>query len=1126
MPLVLLLGHFACPGVITKTECSESIPVRTRALVPPVPEKGPCPAFTTRGLTLPWDLEQLGENKVRTCASSSCACTCLHIKISTSTCWVARYRMSTSWPLWSVALLLTTMTVCLCIRETTCGLGRSIRWLLIFLYTGHSDQAPFPLPCTLVSRAHPSWTYLSGQRRPPLIEHAPIECCLGPKSQGCCARYVARYRLLSVLLWLLCMPGTLAAAADARVGPDEHRIGPEAQLLEKPLYTGAKPGVHCHTTPPTIRNSPQHRKRALSRAIKRAEQNEDRSTWYRGRRVHLNTLRAPRQGPPAAPRYISQATGRQTGRLRLMTWNCGGLHGTKYRELLHWLQAEHHAGRTLDVCCLQETSWRQDQEFVTEPCEAGGLTWYAVHSSGKDTAGLLILVRTGLVRSDLIRTNVLAAGRALHLRLLLEVPVDLMCCYQYAWNPQKSTLVTSNKTEALLRQRRGLWRTLDKWVAGVPRRNSCILVGDFNTPARPEPSLVGNGVASLQAAHQQDQSEFQELIKTHRLCLLNTWSRGGAAARTFIPPRSQDGEYGTQIDFIAVRGALNDAEACKARPVNADIVPTSGARHRPLIASVPAPHRPHHAKGQAPSASLRIVKRVMTDPAQVERLQQTILPALEQMQIQDEIDTHLMRGWTRVAKCNTETPYEGADQPLTQQVQHMWLLRSRLRQHNQAMVQWTNRGHAAGRTFKAWHLIIQLQRCTRELKQSCRHRKTLKVSEAVQSSDIHAAAKRFAPKAPRRRLQLRGADGSLQTHEAEFRQITEYFKNLYDGPDCSPPTLTAPPCFTLAEVQQAIHRLQPYKAMPQSSAPAALWKHFAAQTAVILTKQFEMYLYAGVCTLPEHWSISDLVLLPKVGKLLKTPAHLRPIALLTLPAKALAAVIAQRLNWHAAWYLQDTPQYAYVQHRTLAQALERVLSHCSRVRARLQAQKVDVHGRRQGLAASSISGGCMLSLDVSKAYDHVDRGDLRLALLAAQVPESLVQLILLIHFHAALRVRHGGHEKVICTKRGLRQGCSLAPALWAIYSGWLLRRMDLPGTLNVAQANTTYADDMHYQWDIHNGVDLEAAYGAMKHILLSLQRAGLSVSEDKTVIILGIKGSLAQRALPAGPYCFNLKRLL
>ena len=155
----------------------------------------------------------------------------------------------------------------------------------------------------------------------------------------------------------------------------------------------------------------------------------------------------------------------------------------------------------------------------------------------------------------------------------------------------------------------------------------------------------------------------------------------------------------------------------------------------------------------------------------------------------------------------------------------------------------------------------------------------------------------------------------------------------------------------------------------------------------------------------------------------------------------------------------------------------------------------------------------MLSLDVSKAYDHVDRGDLRLALLEAQVPESLVQLILLIHFHAALRVRHGGHEKVICTKRGLRQGCSLAPALWAIYSGWLLRRMDLPGTLNVAQANTTYADDMHYQWDIHNGVDLEAAYGAMKHILLSLQRAGLSVSEDKTVIILGIKGSLAQRAL-------------
>ena len=671
----------------------------------------------------------------------------------------------------------------------------------------------------------------------------------------------------------------------------------------------------------------------------------------------MNTLRSPQKGRTVNSTQPSTARAHQPTRLRLMTWNCGGLHGDKYQELLHWLQAEHHAGRTIDICCLQETCWRQDHEFVTDPCEVGGLTWYAVQSSGKDTAGLLCLVRTGLVSSENIRTNVLAAGRAMHLRLLVEVPLDLLCLYQYAWNPQKGTLEGSNKTEALLKQRRGLWRAVDKWVAGLSQRNSCILLGDFNTPIRPETSLAGNGVATLQAAHQQDQGEFQELIKTHHLCLLNTWSGGGAAARTFIPPRSQDRGHGTQIDFIAVKGALNDAEARRARPVNADIVPTSGARHRPVIATVPMPHRPHQAKGTNTSVALRTVKKVTGDLEQVERLQQHILPALEQLTIQDEVDTHLLKGWGKVVRGTRTTPAEGINEPLTQSVQHMWSLRTRLRQHNQVIAQWTHRGHEAGRTFKAWLLIIQLQRCTRSLKQSCRHRKTLKVSEAVRSPDIHAAAKRFAPKAPRRRLQLRGPDGSLQTHETEFRQITEYFRALYDGPACPPPVLSASPNFTLAEVQQAIRRHQPYKAMPKSSAPAALWKHFATQAAVILTKQFEHHLVNGACVLPQHWCISDLVLLPKVGKLMTTPAHLRPIALLTLPAKVLAAAIAQRLHQHVAWYLQDIPQYAYVKNRTRSQALERVIGHCSLVRARLQAQHVDVHGRRQRLTASSIKGG-------------------------------------------------------------------------------------------------------------------------------------------------------------------------
>ena len=64
----------------------------------------------------------------------------------------------------------------------------------------------------------------------------------------------------------------------------------------------------------------------------------------------------------------------------------------------------------------------------------------------------------------------------------------------------------------------------------------------------------------------------------------------------------------------------------------------------------------------------------------------------------------------------------------------------------------------------------------------------------VQADNMFQAAKRFAPKTPKRRLQLRAADGSLQTHEEEFRQIVQHFTRLYAGPEASPPILSEALC--------------------------------------------------------------------------------------------------------------------------------------------------------------------------------------------------------------------------------------------------------------------------------------------------------------------------------------------
>ena len=80
--------------------------------------------------------------------------------------------------------------------------------------------------------------------------------------------------------------------------------------------------------------------------------------------------------------------------------------------------------------------------------------------------------------------------------------------------------------------------------------------------------------------------------------------------------------------------------------------------------------------------------------------------------------------------------------------------------------------------------------------------------------------------------------------------------------------------------------------------------------------------------MPERWVTSELVLLPKPGKALTSPAQLRPINLLPMQAKLLGAMIAARLQDFAQVYLRDVPQFAYVTGRSLG-AVERVAAHCA-----------------------------------------------------------------------------------------------------------------------------------------------------------------------------------------------------
>ncbi|CAE6926016.1 unnamed protein product [Symbiodinium sp. CCMP2456] len=562
-----------------------------------------------------------------------------------------------------------------------------------------------------------------------------------------------------------------------------------------------------------------------------------------------------------------------------------------------------------------------------------------------------------------------------------------------------------------------------------------------------------------------------DILRAHKACALNTWGRPGLSNRTFLPPHSDSTKLGTQIDYVIAKGHMIDTVAKQSTAFDAPFVPTSGCRHRPILVSLPSPQRLTRGPMQS-RLTAHQVGSVLKQPGFLEHLKQHTRQAQRDKEVSQPIDDLLLQGW-RSAKAEHPGQSNAAgdqpgdqpnlDQPLTQYVRSMWTVRHKLRQLGQDLGRWSRGGPSARSILQAWLLTSKLQRHTRELRKACRWKKTLQVAEAVKASNIHQAAKRFTPKTPRRRLQLRDEHGHLQTHEAEFAQITEYFQLLYDGPSLSQnPTLTEDLNITAEEIMHAMARLKPNKAVPSVSAPAALWKQLSQVTVPILVAQFAQAFRKGATKVPEAWSISELILLPKPNKSLRTPAHLRPICLLPLQAKITASTLARRLLPFVSEYLRDQPQFAYVPDRTLAQALERALL---------------------------------------------------MALREALVPENLVQAVLLIHEEAKLKVAHCGQEKLISLRRGLRQGCSLSPMLWSLYTGWLFRKMHQPEVLSITEHGTSYADDKHFSWVVRSGRDLEKAYAAIKHILTSLQELGLSISTEKTVILLELKGPQAAKAM-------------
>ena len=358
---------------------------------------------------------------------------------------------------------------------------------------------------------------------------------------------------------------------------------------------------------------------------------------------------------------------------------------------------------------------------------------------------------------------------------------------------------------------------------------------------------------------------------------------------------------------------------------------------------------------------------------------------------------------------------------------------------------------------------------------------------------------------------LRQPDGApmslLQEHRALVQHCQQLFAAEVDKPVRQGVALTMP--VTAMDWTSQLRRTPIGKAVPADSAPATAWKACSAVLAPTLADISAQFQQIS-SDLPAEWRDPQLCFLPKPHKPPSTAAALRPIGLLRPDGKALAGYVKDLVLAQAGPSLALTPQYAYLPARDATDALARVGTCIKDIKNSLRAlggSRFTVRERKTAGVEVGEAGGCLLSVDLSQAFDRVSRTKLDRALSEHRVDSNLRSTIAAIHEDAAYQVRNRFHTTKITTTQGIRQGCRLAPALWATLSSQVLWDLTPEGSTPMQLPWTLFADDHLGHWTLQTLHDVQQMEAAILALFTTVEDYGLKVNPEKSQMVVQVKGS-------------------
>ena len=842
------------------------------------------------------------------------------------------------------------------------------------------------------------------------------------------------------------------------------------------------------------------RKRAFRRARRRAELRggtEYRGRWFTAQELGTEARPLALSGNVAASRAgPAKQPWQARPRLRIRSFNAGGISAEVYDNLHHWLL---HRARD-DIIILQEIRWGLGRGEGS--WSIPGWTFVVSADPKNRYCGVCVIVSDKVATQDRLTYQVCIPGRLLHVRCFGDrATLDVAACYQWVWQNQGS--------EKIAESRSLFWQKLGSLLQGIPQRNLVLIGADFNTRCSPISGLVGRGV--LRSDTPRD-TEFEAMLQTNDIVLLNTWS----SSKPRICHTFHNGSACSQIDFLGMRRPTADATARRSLPRQFELAPwRRGPRHHALIASIPwragwafGKRRP----GESMQFSLRNMRvSLKQQDSNAQQLESGMRAILSQATSKSTVGQISQQVWKLCAQLYPRSPTKLSNKPscfpaVTQAVEQLWLATDAKRRRLPARsIRDAIDARRKAEAFKA--ASKALRQASRAARREWFEGHIAAAEHAALRHDLGEVYRVINILAPKKRcdlVRIKNADGALLQPKDEFAEIFGYFKQVFSRRDAFEMPRHSLEPISYHEILAAVRKLKGGKAVPPGSVPA---------DGGVCCPRLNPTPDPG-CAYTAEATDCTLSLLPKPQKTSRRPADLRPLGLQDACSKVLAHTIRVKLQEHTLAFLKSKPQYAYIPERAIDEAIARVSQHCRAIRDALSSSVLSVQARRAGQQQARCLGGAMLGIDLSRAFDSITRVALQRSLQHAGAPEPLQQAVLQLHEHCRYRVRHKGNTGSFAMEVGVRQGCVLSPYLYALFSCLIYDEIAARTSHSWASASMTlFADDSHLSWVINDVSDLQFMMRSIQVTFEVFRAYGMEVHPEKSHLVIHLRGSAGARWL-------------